>query len=70
MNVQAFLEVLPLAGEGMLGVFATIIVLILLFSSVQLFCIGIIGEYVGRIFEQSKDRPIYIAKEVLDYTDQ
>lgn len=27
MNVQAFLEVLPLAGEGMLGVFATIIVL-------------------------------------------
>ena len=28
MNVQAFLEVLPLAGEGMLSVFATIIVLI------------------------------------------
>ena len=28
MNVQAFLEVLPLAGEGMLGVFATILVLI------------------------------------------
>ena len=47
--------------------YATIIVLILLLGSVQLFCIGIIGEYVGRIFEQSKDRPIYIAKEVLDY---
>lgn len=47
--------------------YATIIVLILFFGSVQLFCIGIIGEYVGRIFEQSKDRPIYIAKEVLDY---
>ena len=29
MNVQGFLEVLPLAGEGMLGVFATILVLIL-----------------------------------------
>ena len=28
MNVQAFLEGFPLAGEGMLGVFATIIVLI------------------------------------------
>ncbi|MDY3224272.1 MAG: glycosyltransferase family 2 protein [Candidatus Faecousia sp.] len=46
--------------------YATIIVLILFFSCVQLFCIGIIGEYVGRIFEQSKQRPIYIAKEVLD----
>ena len=45
--------------------YATIIVLILFFGSVQLFCIGIIGEYVGRIFEQSKQRPIYIAKEVL-----
>ncbi|MBQ9761624.1 MAG: glycosyltransferase family 2 protein [Oscillospiraceae bacterium] len=47
--------------------FATIIVLILLLGSIQLFCIGIIGEYVGRTFEQSKDRPVYIAKEVLDY---
>lgn len=47
--------------------YATIIVLILLLGSVQLFCIGIIGEYVGRTFEQSKNRPIYIAKEVLSY---
>ena len=50
--------------------YATIIVLILFFASVQLLCIGIIGEYVGRIFEQSKDRPIYIAKEVLTYEQE
>ena len=47
--------------------YATIIVLILLLGGIQLLCIGIIGEYVGRTFEQSKHRPIYIAKEVLDY---
>ncbi len=47
--------------------YATIIVLILFLGSMQLFCIGIIGEYVGRTFEQSKDRPIYIAKEIMDY---
>lgn len=46
--------------------YATIVLLILFFASVQLFCIGIIGEYVGRSFEQSKNRPIYIAKEVLE----
>jgi glycosyltransferase involved in cell wall biosynthesis len=48
--------------------YASIIVLILFLGGMQLFCIGIIGEYVGRTFEQSKDRPIYIAKEVLDYS--
>ncbi len=50
--------------------YATMIVLILLLGSIQLFCIGIIGEYVGRTFEQSKNRPVYIAKEVLTYQDQ
>ena len=49
--------------------YATIITLILIFGSMQLFCIGIIGEYVGRTFEQSKDRPVYIAKEILTYEE-
>lgn len=46
--------------------YATIIVLILALGSMQLFCIGLIGEYVGRTFEQSKNRPIYLAREILD----
>ena len=50
--------------------YATIIVLILLLGSMQLFCIGIIGEYVGRTFEQSKNRPVYIAKEILSYDEK
>lgn len=49
--------------------YATIIVLLLLLSGIQLLCIGIIGEYVGRTFEQSKRRPVYIAKEVLTPED-
>ena len=47
--------------------YATIVVLILFFGSMQLFCLGIIGEYVGRTFEQSKHRPIYITKEILTH---
>ena len=46
--------------------YATIVVLILLLGGIQLICIGIIGEYVGKIFQQSKDRPIYLAKEILE----
>ena len=49
--------------------YATIIVLLLFFGSMQLFGLGIIGEYVGRTFEQSKNRPVYIAKEILRYNE-
>lgn len=55
-----------IAGIAIPG-YATIIVLMLFLGGIQLFCIGIIGEYVGKTFEQSKNRPIYIAKEILDY---
>lgn len=70
--VAAFLYLLfVILQKLILGIdipgYATIIVLILLLGGVQLFCIGIIGEYVGRTFEQSKNRPVYIAKEVLNY---
>lgn len=50
--------------------YATIIVLILLLGGIQLLCIGIIGEYVGKIFEQSKERPIYIAKTVMQHDSE
>ena len=58
-----------IAGIDIPG-YATVVVLILLLGSIQLFCIGIIGEYVGRTFEQSKDRPIYIPREILSYEDE
>ena len=45
------------------------IVLILALGSMQLLCIGIVGEYVGRTFEQSKNRPVYIAKEIFTYEE-
>jgi dolichol-phosphate mannosyltransferase len=43
--------------------FTAILMAIILFSGVQLISIGIIGEYVLRIFFQVKNRPLYIVKE-------
>jgi glycosyltransferase involved in cell wall biosynthesis len=46
--------------------YATIVVLILLIGGIQLFCFGILGEYISKIYLQVKDRPVYIIKEHLD----
>lgn len=43
--------------------YASIIVAILFISSVQLISIGIIGEYIGRIYNETKHRPIYIIRK-------
>jgi dolichol-phosphate mannosyltransferase len=42
------------------------VVLLALLSSVQLLMIGILGEYVGRIYEQVKCRPLYLVSETLN----
>jgi glycosyltransferase involved in cell wall biosynthesis len=39
-------------------------ILISLFSAVQLLCLGIIGEYVGRIFLETKGRPLFVIREI------
>lgn len=43
--------------------FTSLLFVIILFSGVQLLALGIIGEYVLRIFFQSKGRPLFIVKE-------
>lgn len=43
--------------------YASIIVLLLLLGGVELLCLGIIGEYLGRIFSQTKARPNYLVEE-------
>ncbi|HNQ12684.1 MAG TPA: glycosyltransferase, partial [Bacteroidia bacterium] len=46
--------------------FTALIVAIVLFSGVQLISIGIIGEYVLRIFFQVKQRPIFLLKSKIE----
>ena len=49
--------------------YATIVVLVLFLGGMQLFCLGLLGEYISKIYIQSKNRPIYILKEHLKKDD-
>ncbi|MFA4828540.1 MAG: glycosyltransferase family 2 protein [Thermodesulfovibrionales bacterium] len=46
---------------------APLVIGLFFFASVQLFFIGIIGEYVGSIYTQVKDRPLVIEKERINF---
>lgn len=50
-------------GEAVQG-FPTLVCILLFFGGVQLLSIGILGEYVGRIFNESKRRPIYLIDHI------
>lgn len=43
--------------------YATIVISILFVGGVQLVCIGLVGEYVGRIYDETKQRPAWVVQE-------
>jgi dolichol-phosphate mannosyltransferase len=44
----------------------SLILAVLFLSSAQLFCLGIIGEYVGRLFDEVKRRPVYLVAKTVN----
>ena len=67
--VVAVLYLLSVFVQWLLGYtvegWATIMVAMLFLGSVQLICLGILGEYLGRVFNEVKPRPMYVIEEVL-----
>jgi polyisoprenyl-phosphate glycosyltransferase len=46
--------------------YASLMVVILFFSGLQLLGIGVLGEYLGRVFLEVKGRPLYIVREIIE----
>ena len=61
----AFLTISYLLYGHEVGGWTTIVVALMLFSGIQLLSLGILGEYIGRIFEEAKQRPLYIVRREL-----
>jgi dolichol-phosphate mannosyltransferase len=56
-----------LFGTGVVQGWTTIMILVAMGSSAQLLMTGILGEYVGRIYEEVKRRPLYVVDQELNF---
>lgn len=61
---RLFMGTSPFYGQ------ATTLVVVLFLGGVQLITLGIIGEYLGRIYDEVKGRPLYLVREALGFDEQ
>lgn len=73
LAILAIPVVIILRGSGSQAFFgqATTLIAVLFLGGVQLISLGILGEYIGRLFDEAKGRPLYIVREAPEgYPDQ
>ncbi len=64
--VLLYTFIIRLFGQEVEPGWASIMVAITFFSGIQLLGLGIVGQYIARIYEESKNRPIYIVKDTIN----
>lgn len=62
LGYGGYLTVSYLLYGHTLGGWTTIVVSLMLFAGIQMISLGVVGEYVGRIFEEVKARPLFVVR--------
>jgi len=57
-------------GANLVSGWASIMTTVAFLGGVQLIAIGILGEYIGRMYDESKDRPLYIIEREININDE
>ena len=58
-----------LGASGGVAGYTSLVVLVSFLGGMNLLCLGIVGEYVGRMHEQVKQRPLYLVKEWIGFDE-
>lgn len=59
-----------LLGDQVIEGWTSTVVIVLFLGGVQLLSLGILGEYVGRVFDEVKQRPLYVVGEALGFVEE
>jgi dolichol-phosphate mannosyltransferase len=55
-----------LFGVPLVGGLPTVVLVVTFFAGLQLLSLGVIGEYIGRIYEEVRNRPLYIIDKTVN----
>jgi len=58
--------IVRITNANFLGGQATTLIIVIFIGGVQLIFLGVLGEYIGRIYDEAKGRPLYITVETPD----
>jgi undecaprenyl-phosphate 4-deoxy-4-formamido-L-arabinose transferase len=62
-----YVLVLYFSGRTQVAGFTTVAAMVAMFSGVQLFALGVLGEYIGRLHSRSISRPSYVVRREIDH---
>ena len=58
-----------MAGSFQIGPWFAVLLAVFFLGGVQLLCLGVLGEYLGRVYGESKRRPLYVVRETRGFDD-